>query len=132
MDCCAGKPPHEAGSCSVAFAGKAKTKAHDRHGEHAAHDSTQHQAHPISSVEESKPAATVTSQAMTTPCSPACAAAALSSAQLRRPRETAATAVAHKTQPLTVKTLKRNFCKPPSTDEERRRQTRPRAPPFSL
>ncbi|HKR01401.1 MAG TPA: hypothetical protein VJT09_12060, partial [Pyrinomonadaceae bacterium] len=105
MACCAGKPPHMAGSCSIAFITEAEQE-NDATGDestagHAAHDGVAHHAHASdaknpsshhSTHRKSSPGrASVAPQALTTThCSPECAAAASASTQLRRPRDAAA------------------------------------------
>jgi hypothetical protein len=154
MACCAGKSPHAEGSCSVAFAtetqeepAKEQVEEHAAHSHHAHqhasgatseiassdHDASKHQtAQPPSSGKKSSRTLNVASQAMTTPCSPECAAAASASMQLPRPRDAAAMSVAGNPRPPTLLVFKKEFSTvlPPSA--ERRRQLRPRAPPLSL
>lgn len=132
MECCAGKPPHEAGSCSVAFAKGSKSKAHAEHNEQAAHHSAQHQTHQPSSGEKSTETASIAPLTMTTPCSPACAAISLGSTQLRRQRETAALSSANRPRPPTAVIFNKDFYRVLLPSAERRRQVRPRAPPLSL
>jgi hypothetical protein len=156
MACCVGKSPHAEGSCSVAFAAETEENlAGEQVEEHAAqsphshqhaasatseklassdHDAAQHHtAQPSSSGKKSSRALNVVAQAMTTPCSPECAAAAASaSTQLPRPRDAAAMSVAGNPRPPTPVRFKKEFSTVLSPSTERRRQLHPRAPPLSL
>jgi hypothetical protein len=155
MACCAGKPSHMAGACSVAFSTEEEAEAPPAPDEeHSAHNHSQHSTGATSettaSVQQhgaakaspaqhstsrvtSPPAASVASQAMTTPCSPECAAAAtLSSSQGRRPRELASLTVSLRPRPPTRGLFKGHFTVPARKSAEARRRLRPRAPPFSL
>jgi hypothetical protein len=158
MACCAGKSPHAEGSCSVTFATATQEEEetpNEQVEEHAAHSQHTHQhassapsekiassdndasmrqtAQHTSSGKKSSRTLNVASQAMTTPCSPECAAAATSaSTQLPRPRDAAAMSMAGNPRPPPLSIFKKEFSTvlPPST--EGRRQLHPRAPPFSL
>jgi hypothetical protein len=157
MACCVGKSPHAEGSCSVAFATETEEEpAGEQVEEHAAHSHHAHQhaasatsekiassdvdaaqqQHPAqhsSSGKKSSRALNVAVLAMTTPCSPACAAAAASaSTQLPRPRDAAAMSVAGNPRPPTPARFKKEFSAVLSPSAERRRQLHPRAPPLSL
>jgi hypothetical protein len=155
MACCAGKSPHAEGSCSVAFATETQEEplegqveeqaAHSQHShQHAAsatpekiassdHDAAEHHtAQPPSSGKKSSRALNVASQAMTTPCSPECAAAASASTQLPRPRDAGAMSAAGNPRPPTPVRFKKEFFIALSPSTERRRQFHPRAPPLSL
>jgi hypothetical protein len=155
MACCAGKSPHAEGSCSVAFITETQEEstdeqveepaAHNQHAhQHAAsatseeiassdHDAAmRHPAQPSSSVKKSSRTLNVASQAMTTPCSPECAAAASASTQLPRPRDAAAMSMAGNPRPPTPVRFKKEFSTVLSPSAERRRQIHPRAPPLSL
>jgi hypothetical protein len=154
MACCAHKPPHAEGSCSVAFAVEDEGESADEQGEeHAAHS---HHAHDVSgaasgkmasaehdgakhhwaqhssSGKKSSPTLNVVSQVMTTPCSPECSARALASTQLPRPREAAAMSVAGNPRPPPLLRFKKEFSRRLSPSAERRRQIQPRAPPSLL
>jgi hypothetical protein len=156
MACCAGKPPHAEGSCSVAFITETEEELADEqveeqaahsqyaHG-HAAsatseeiassdHDAAtmHHSAQPSSSGKKSSRTLNVASQAMTQPCSPECAAAISASTQLPRPRDAATMSVAGNPRPPTLSIFKKEFSAVPSPSAERRRQIHPRAPPLSL
>jgi hypothetical protein len=133
MACCVGKPSHEAGSCSVAFASEIEKKASDEHDGHSAHSATKHhQAHNASTDKESSQTASVAALAMRTPCSPECAAVASASTQLRRQRESAALTVSSKPRPPTAFIFKKDFSKDLLPSIERERCCSPRAPPSSL
>jgi hypothetical protein len=157
MACCAGKSPHAEGSCSVAFATETQEEeqpAGEQVEEHATHSQHSHQhaasqpseiassdndalmrqtaQHPSSGKKSSR-TLNVASQAMTTPCSRECAAAATSaSTQLPRPRDAAAMSVSGNPRPPTLAIFKKEFSTVLPLSAERRRQLHPRAPPFSL
>jgi hypothetical protein len=156
MACCVGKSPHAEGSCSVAFATETQEEepAGEQVEEHAAHSQHPHQhaasqaseiassdndalmrqaaQHPSSGKKSSR-TLNVASQAMTTPCSRECAAAAASaSTQLPRPRDAAAMSVSGNPRPPTLSIFKKEFSTVLPLSAERRRQLHPRAPPFSL
>lgn len=158
MACCAGKPLHEAGACKAVLpsAGPNEATPETDADEHAAHDGMQMASAPAERVVETitptghsqtaQPSSTqhpaprraraeqasLTAQAFTTPCSAECAVAALALRQVRRPRESAALSIAITPRPPTViaRTDAINILRPSSA--ERRRQSRPRAPPVSL
>ncbi|HEY0408073.1 MAG TPA: hypothetical protein VGC89_20215 [Pyrinomonadaceae bacterium] len=69
---------------------------------------------------------------LTKPCSEECAAAALSCAQLRRPRAAAVHALALKPRPPTLISRADRFKSLLPSSAAHRRQSRPRAPPASL
>lgn len=164
MACCAGKPPHEAGSCN-AFLTNAEQEEEtpqeatgDEHSSHhgemqmedaavettedatvettvasehcatAKKSSAQHRATPKASTRP----ASVAAQAFTTPCSEECAAAALTLASVRRPRDAAAFSIAARPRPPTLYSHSSFINHLSFSSAERRRQSRPRAPPLSL
>lgn len=116
MTCCAGKPPHLAGSCSMAFsdADQAETGGASGASEHQAHtggaaeagamqmqeaapeiiEATSHcgttessSEHKPSTRRTSHQTASIIAHVLTSPCSPECAAAAVPNfSQVRRPR----------------------------------------------
>lgn len=155
MACCIGKPSHLAGSCSVQLGDEEQAEAPAEpddeqmaHSDHAMHHSgvdsqavasTGHHetakppstSHSKSGAKESKRTARIASQAMTTPCSPECAAAASTSTQVRRPRNPALLTIAARPRPPTLLSFASHFSKPLRKSAERRRLSRPRAPPFS-
>lgn len=156
MACCVGKPSHLAGSCSVELgnAEQAETPVEPSdeqttHSGHAMHlsgeDSPEaiasterhgtakpHQAHHSKSdAKESRRTARIASQAITTPCSTECAAAASASTQGRRPRDSASAIVAVKPRPPTLLSFDAHQATPLRKSAERRRLSRPRAPPKS-
>ena len=153
MSCCAGKPPHEAGSCSTAFNG---TKQAEMDGEaihvHEAQSdaggmrvasaeiveasthcgTTQHSSESGAPDAAAAPPQTtnVAAHVLTTPCSPECAAAlAYSSAQVRRPRNAATLASNTRPRPPTLVLSAEPLCEAQSSSAAVRRQSRPRAPP---
>lgn len=151
MACCLGKPPHMAGSCSVSFGeGQPEMNVepgaeHSTHG-HMVHSSgatsaevspVKHQGavkhsaahHSSSAAEESRPAASVASQVMTAPCSPECAAAALGSSQVRRPRDAASPAISARPRAPALLFSAGHLFAPLPESAERRSLARPRAPP---
>jgi hypothetical protein len=153
MACCAGKPPHMAGSCSVAFVSEEQAEpsaepgeedsAHDVHMAHStgatsqAVASVEHHAsagrssshHSKSAGKESLPTRSVAAQAITTPCSPECAAAF---SQVRRPRDPALIAINARPRPPTRRLFTGCFTSPSPKSAEVRRLSRPRAPPRLL
>ena len=158
MACCAGKLLHEAGACKAVLpsAGPDEALPETDADEHAAHDGMQMASAPTERVVETitptghcqtaqpslaqHPAprraqaeqASLAAQAFTTPCSAECAVAALALMQVRRPREPAALSIAITPRPPTLiaRADSINILLPSSA--ERRRQSRPRAPPISL
>lgn len=155
MACCAGKPSHMAGSCSTALIDEeheAETPAepNDDDDAHSAHGhnmrlsgatsqaDTSNKLHQStgrtsarylkSGIKESPPTASVHSQAMTTPCSPECAAASVST-QVRRPRDPAAASINLRPRPPTSYLLAGCFTVPSPKSAEGRRLSHPRAPP---
>jgi len=158
MACCVGKPSHMAGSCSVSLSDEeeeAEPPAADMDDEHAAHaghaghmsgatasanpSSLHHSAgqkssaHPSTSKKESVRRAGVASQgAMQKPCSPDCAAAASAYSQVRRPRDPSQLALSLRPRPPTLCLRVRYLSKPLPQSAERRRLSRPRAPPVHL
>jgi hypothetical protein len=155
MACCVGKPSHMAGSCSTALGDEEQAEPpvepgdeHAAHSDHAMHlsggdsqavASTKHHEtakpssthHSKSGAKESIRTARIASQAMTTPCSPECAAAASASTQVRRPRDPASSSIATKPRPPTLLSFASHQAKPLRKSAERRRLSRPRAPPRS-
>lgn len=157
MACCIGKPSHMAGSCSVQLGDEeqAETPAepddeHSAHSSHSMHSSnedshevvasTKHQEtskhpsthHSKSGAEEQPRAPAIASQAITTPCSTECAAAASASTQVRRPREPSSASVSVRLRPPTTYLLAGCFTVPSPKSAEGRRLSRPRAPPVLL
>jgi hypothetical protein len=157
MACCVGKPSHMAGSCAVALGDEeqaeetpaepsAEQTAHSSHATHSAngdsHEAvapTKHQGaakhpsahHSKSGAEEPTRTASIASQAITTPCSPECAAAASASTQVRRPRDPASSSIAARPCPTTILSFAGHQTLPLRDSAERRRLSRPRAPPRS-
>jgi hypothetical protein len=155
MSCCAGKPPHNAGSCSTAFSGdgeKAQTSgaavaeehAHTE-GMQAAGASTQiieadsECAAPQRSTDEhasqrdaSRRATSVTAHALTTPCSQECAAAtsANASGQVRRPRNAALLAESNRPRPTLHACPSERSTNLQVLSARIGRQSSPRAPPL--
>lgn len=150
MACCVGKSPHAEGSCSVSFLSETQAEEPDEQVEaeappaaHAHHmsvgvedhvASTHHSSaqHAASGKEQSH-TARVVSQAITTPCSPECAAAAVSSSiQLRGQRDAAAMSTAGSLHPPARIHLTKEVSTLLWSSSETGRQIRPRAPPLSL
>jgi hypothetical protein len=155
MACCVGKPPHMAGSCSVTFVSEEQAEpsaepgeedsAHDGHMAHStgatsqAVASIEHHAaagpssshHSKSAGKESLRARSVAAQAITTPCSPECAAASTFS-QVRRPRDPALISLDARPRPPTRRLFIGRFTVPSPKFAEVRRLSRPRAPPRLL
>jgi Na+(H+)/acetate symporter ActP len=156
MACCAGKPPHMAGSCSVHLGDEEKIETPPAPGDeisaaHAAHAmhlsgatsvttaATHHAAakhssgHHSGSKRESARTISIASQTMMgTPCLPECTAAATATSQVRRPRESALLTVITRPRPPTRLFFAGHFSKLLPESAERRRLSRPRAPPFRL
>ncbi|MBA2732197.1 MAG: hypothetical protein H0U54_04820 [Acidobacteria bacterium] len=156
MACCVGKPSHTAGSCSVQLGDEEHAEPpaepgdeHSAHDSHAAHSSgatsqvvassENHRTakrppahHSKSGAKESPRTASIASEAMTTPCAPECAAAALSSSQVRRPRDPAALTIAAGPRPPTLLFFAGHLSQPLPKSAERRRLSHPRVPPSLL
>jgi hypothetical protein len=155
MSCCAGKPPHNSGSCSTAFADEPQAQAHVEtlSEEHAHTNAVQmHDASPeiveaatecgttaqpstseprSSSRDETKAARSITAHALTKPCSPECAAASASAyGQVRRPRNAAALAPRNRPRPSTHTALAEHITKLQVSSAVTGRQSSPRAPPL--
>ena len=158
MACCVGKPSHMAGSCSTHLGNEEQEaeppaeadeeqSAHARHMRHpastpaaTANSSSGHHgaglhssAHRSTSKKAPVRKASVASQAMIrTPCSPDCAAAASCYSQVRRPRDPSQVALSARPRPPTLCFQVAYLSKPLPESAERRRLSRPRAPPFHL
>jgi hypothetical protein len=159
MACCIGKPSHMAGSCSTDLGEEEQeteeppAELNEEHSAHAGHmmhgssataapanSSSKHQgagrhssAHRSTSKKESARRVGVVSQAaMQKPCSPECAAAASASSQVRRPRDPLQLALSARVRPTTLRFQVGYLSKPLPQSAERRRLSRPRAPPFHL
>ncbi|HEX8142078.1 MAG TPA: hypothetical protein VF553_05740 [Pyrinomonadaceae bacterium] len=155
MSCCAGKPPHRAGSCGAAFPGEQQRSISDETAveDHASmeampphasspeiieapsHCGTQAQPSTdehASSRDGSRPAASLIAHALTTPCSPECAAAASLSAfsQLRRARDGATLAAINRPRPSSHATLAEHVSNLQTLTALTGRQSSPRAPPL--
>jgi hypothetical protein len=156
MECCAGKPSHEAGACSAALPSAApdKTAQETKADEHAAHhgemqmsvtvDETEADASSdhdpttddsATQLQAPRPTpsrqSSVAAHAFTRPCSAECAAAVLSLSQVRRPREAAALSHIIRPRPPTLVTRADAIDSLLPSSAERRRQSRPRAPPVN-
>lgn len=154
MSCCAGKPTHDAGSCSTAFADEQQSEkpAEPINEEHAhtggthgapteiveaAHDCGTGAPHSTneprsSSRDASSPARSINAHALTTPCSPECAAASLSAfGQVRRPRNAVALAAHHRPRPTMHAALAEHVSRLQVLSAVTGRQSSPRAPPLS-
>jgi hypothetical protein len=160
MACCAGKPSHMAGSCSIALDGEEEmdasaesgAKQHsEQHSAHARHETPSPNAtsetgapvkprraakkssvHPANSGAVSREALSLASQAVTTPCSPECAVATSLSVQVRRPREHSALIGALRLHPFEIRSLIAHHGVLPPKSAEAGRPTQPRAPPTPL
>lgn len=157
MDCCTGKPPHEAGACN-AFPQSAEkdetTPPQADADEHSSHQdemqmsgaaaetvtettvSSGHcqtakhsSAQPHTPRRESLKHSSIAAQAFTRPCAPACAAAVLSLTQLRKPREAATVSIAVRPRPPTLCFRADGSIDLSTSSTELRRRIRPRAPP---
>jgi hypothetical protein len=157
MACCIGKPPHMAGSCSVHLGDEEQAEtspepndeqaAHNSHAMHLSGGDLQEVAsakhqdaakppathHSKSGAQKSLRTTSVASQSsLTTPCSPECVAAASIYSQVRRPRDSASVAVVARPRPPTFLSLDDYQAEPLPKSAERRRLSRPRAPPTLL
>lgn len=155
MSCCAGKPPHDSGSCSTAFADEPQAEApvetvsqghahtdgmhmHDASPEivEAAPECGTTAQHSTSepksaSRDETNKALSITAHALTTPCSPECAAASASAfGQVRRPRNVAALTARNRPRPSTHAALAEHITKLQVSSAVAGRQSSPRAPPL--
>jgi hypothetical protein len=153
MSCCAGKPPHNSGSCSKAFADEPQAQAHvETVSEEHAHTNGMHGAsaeiveaapecgttaqpsksEPKSSSRDEKNAArSITAHALTTPCSPECAAASASAyGQVRRPRNAAVLVARNRLRPSTHTAISEHITKLQVSSAVTGRQSSPRAPPL--
>lgn len=158
MSCCAGKPPHMAGSCSAAFA-DADHADSETTVEHQSHDgamqmddagteiieatshcgTTENSSEKKASSEKeassrrsSSPQATsIIAHALASPCSAECAAAAVPNfSQVRRPRpDSAALLVNHRPRPPTLVAIVEQTTRLQTSPAVFCRQSRPRAPP---
>ena len=156
MSCCAGKPPHMAGSCSAAFADA-------DHAETDGETTVNHQAHDgamqmdgaapqiieatphcgttknssekkkTSSRRSSQPQATsIIAHALASPCSPECGAAAVPNfSQVRRPRPDSAALkpAGNRPRPPTLVSLVEQTTRLQTSPAVFCRQSRPRPPP---
>lgn len=157
MACCAGKPPHEAGACDVFLPPAEQNEITENAHEHSAHHEPmqmqdeaiveteasshhcqtqvhasaqspqQHQSQHASNNQQ----AGVSFGAFTKPCSAACSAVALSTSQVRRPRDAASHSIAARPRPPAFISLAGTITALSFSSAERRRQSRPRAPPIS-
>lgn len=161
MECCASRPSHEAGACdafpSTPEQNNETIENADEHSSHhepsqprdddvvvvvvetetssnhcrkTEHASTKQQDHQPQPAPEQQ--ASVSFEAFTKPCSPMCSAAALASMQVRPPRDAASHSIAARPRPPTLISRAVEFAVLSFSSTERRRQSRPRAPPISL
>lgn len=157
MDCCAGKPPHEAGSCNALLSSagqdEAPTAAAESHQHSSSHEAAQPATetvdaspssdpcqttahHPAEHHQEAQPEpgqrAGVKAALLDKPCSADCLSTALSPAQLRRPRESAAHSMLLRLRPsvLIVRADTPSGRSPAPIAHQR--QSPPRAPPAFL
>lgn len=160
MACCADKPAHEAGACEAfptpAEHNETTENAYNEHSSHhdgsQTHDvavvettaivETEASSHHTETTEHASPQqhqpqsapkrqAQLSFKAFTKPCSNMCAAAALASTQVRRPRDAASHSIAARPGPPTFISRAGTLAAPSFSSAERRRQSRPRAPPVS-
>lgn len=158
MSCCAGKPTHPQGSCSAAFSddhhaetdGDTTIENHAHTGAMSVDDAapeiieaTSHCGTTESSSEKKKtpasrraapPATTsIIAYALTRPCSPECAAAAVSTfSQGRRPRVIAALPANSRPRPPTLVSPAEQTPSLQTSTDVTCRQSRPRGPPALL
>lgn len=159
MDCCAGKPPHEAGACNAfaASAEKDEMQPEADASEHASHHeemqmsgtatetvietkgssghcqtATHSSAQPHTPRRAHFKQSSVAAQAFTRPCAAECSAAVLSLLQLRKPREAATLSIAVRPRPPTLCFRAGGIIDPSTSSTELRRRIRPRAPPAML
>lgn len=157
MACCAGKPPHEAGSCNALLASAEQDEAATEAAESHQHSSSHQAAQPATETVEASPSsdhcqttahhatehhqaaepepgqrAGVRGALLDKPCSADCLSAALNPAQLRRPRESAAHSMLVRLRPsaLIVRADTPSGRSPSSIAHQR--QSSPRAPPAFL
>jgi hypothetical protein len=152
MSCCAGKPPHNNGSCSAAFSDEpqAQTPVETPPEKHSHMDgmpvapleiveaasecgtttTDRSTDEPQSSRDATRPRSSITAHALTTPCSPECAAAN-AFGQVRRPRNAAALAAHHRPRPNSHASLSEHINGLQVLSAVKGRQSRPRAPPRS-
>jgi hypothetical protein len=159
MSCCAGKPMHAAGSCSHAFSEESEAQTHsvtaseDHHHAEAtetnsttapeiieadastsshcgtnAHSSTDSASTGRAARPPRPPS--MKAHVLIRPCSPECAAAAVSNlSQVRRGRSVAVLAANHRPRPPTLASLTEQNFKLQTLPAVICRQSRPRAPP---
>lgn len=154
MACCVGKPSHLAGACSTSLGTEEEAETPpEPDEEHSAQDHSGHHpgasseikasvqphgaeetssAHHSTSKVKSPLAKSVASQAVTTPCSPECAAATPGSSQGRRARDLASLAIRLRLRPPARSLATGRLTVPIRKSAEARRRLRPRAPPSSL
>jgi hypothetical protein len=102
--------------------------AHEECGTGAQHSASEPGS---SSRDASAPARSITAHALTTPCSPECAAASLSAfGQVRRPRNALALAAHHRPRPTTHAAPAEHVFKLQVLSAVTGRQSSPRAPPL--
>lgn len=125
MPCCAGKAPHEAGSCPHAFAGH-------KHEETHAHASHSHDAHGGAHETPRAKGHGASAASVGRPCDPECRAGAVTTAQRRPAGDGAVTSpFASPRAPASAPAARQAADTNSPRSEWRRRQTRPRAPPSS-
>ncbi len=157
MSCCAGKSPHRQGSCSTAFSDDhhAETDGDTTAGqqahigamqmddaapeiiEAASHcgttESSSEKKTPSSRRTSSSRATSIIAYALTRPCSPECAAAAVSTfSQGRRPRVVAALPANNRPRPPTLVSLAEQTHNLQTSPTVICRQSSPRGPPLVL
>jgi len=159
MSCCAGKPTHAAGSCSHAFSDESETHKHGTTTAEAQHHTEATQTEGTTAPEIIEADASTSSHCGTNaqpstesastgraarppqppsikahvlirPCSPECAAAAVSNlSQVRRGRSVAVLTANHRPRPPTRASLTEQDFKLQTSPAVICRQSRPRAPP---
>jgi hypothetical protein len=94
---------------------------------------SKYSARPSKPGMDSRPGALAASRAVVMmPCSAECAGAAPASSQMRRPRDAAPLTTAAGTGPPSLRVFAHAYSTPLTESAERRRLSRPRAPPFPL
>jgi hypothetical protein len=123
---------HGAANGTVASTTTATVTEEDASSEHCqtAEHSTVRRSAPRPAPQR-PPATVLAAQAFNRPCAPECAAVALSIAQARRPRESAALSIPVRPRAPTPVSITHRISNPSSSSIERRGRIRPRAPPVA-
>lgn len=162
MSCCAGKPPHEAGSCHANFSvSKPPSPLRDQeehcgitepqmaqHGEMLMQDApppieedlstSDHQPQQVDSLAQEQSSQNrqqqtkIAAGVLTKPCPQDCGAGIFSYSSQRRPRDSASLSYADKPRPPTSPRLQRTSDNVAKVQEALYRRARPRGPPLSF